>query len=297
MTTCGKTNGVLSIHYAHNYSTFGFKWMNANHDSKGNQDYINQLPPGTYYLKAYVLTVIPVVTKHYGPYAVRTCQSTALNMAPQITTATCSQANGGITGITASNVTGTPFMQWTDSLNRPVGNIHDLATIRPGKYRLKFKDQGSVRHHYYSWYHCSRQWRHYYRPKQAAHRWPATVMRKQDLYAQLQVTNGDTYQWTNTATNQVAEQFCDVYNLAAGSYQLTGNQCNRLLTICNRCCTRLQRLRISALPQHHCRKAFCNQNNGFVTVNSFSQDQSQYAFRWVNQNTGVIAGNRHQPEH
>jgi len=194
--TCGKTNGVLS-----NYSTGvdGFKWLNAKYDSIGNNYFINQLPAGTYYLKGFILSDISC-NKIYGPYTINNLSGPTLNMLPLITTATCSHANGSITGITATNVSGTPYIQWTDDLNRPVSRLIDLVNVLPGKYRLKFKDQSTCDTITTPWYIV---------PDKDA----ITIDKSRYVIdscncnaatgsiTKLQVTNGDTYQWTNTTTN------------------------------------------------------------------------------------------------
>lgn len=282
--TCGKTNGILSTYSS---GTYGYKWMDANYDSVGSNYYANQLPAGAYYLKAYVLTDTSC-NKIYGPYTIRNLSGPTLNMAPQITATTCSQANGSITGITATNVTGTPFIQWIDSMNRPMGNNYGLLNLLPGKYRLKFKDQGSCDTIITPWYIVPDKGTIIIgqgRLLTAASNCNAST----GSITQLQVTNGDTYQWTNTSTNQVVGNAVDVYNLAAGSYQLMVTNaagCSKSLSVVVPTAT----FKDISVTSASFGNAFCNQNNGFVTVNSFSQDQRLYTFRWINQSTGLAAG-------
>jgi len=282
--TCGKTNGVLT-----NYSSGvdGYKWLNANYDSIGNNYFINQLPAGTYYLKGFMLAD-PSCNKIYGPYTINNLLGPTLNMLPVINPATCSQANGSITGITAVNVTGTPYIQWTNDLNRPVGSSLDLVNVVPGKYRLKFKDQGTCDTITTPWYTI-------------ADNGAITINKTNALIGasdciaatgsitQLQVTNGDTYQWTNTATNQVVGNSTDVYNLAAGTYQLkvtNATGCSQSISI-DVPPAAFKGIGVTATT---IRNAFCNLNNGFVTVDKFNQDPGQYSFRWINQSTGAPVG-------
>lgn len=282
--TCGKTNGVLSI-YSSGFE--GYKWLNANYDSIGNNYFINQLPAGNYYLKIFMLSDTGC-NKIYGPFTINNQSGPTLNMLPQITPATCSQANGSITGITAINITGTPYIQWTDGLNRAVSSSLDLLNVLPGKYRLKFKDQSSCDTIITPWYTMS-------------DRGAITIDKSRYVIqasncnaatgsiTQLQVTNGDTYEWTNTSTNQVVGNSVDIYNLAAGSYQLkvtNATGCSQFITVA----VPLATFKNISVTSSSLRNAFCNQSNGFVTVNSFSQDQSLYTFRWVSQSTGVTAG-------
>ncbi|MDH7460596.1 gliding motility-associated C-terminal domain-containing protein [Chitinophagaceae bacterium 26-R-25] len=282
--TCGKTNGYINTNSSSSYS---YKWTNANGDSVGTNYYINQLPAGTYYVTAYMPNDRSC-NKTYGPYTIKNLSGPTLNMAPQINAATCSQANGSITGITATNATGSIFRQWIDSLNRPVGNNYDLLNLKSGKYRFKFKDQGSCDTIISPWYVV---------PDNGA----ITVDQSKQLIEasncnastgsvkQLQITNGETYQWTNTATNQVVGGSPDVYNLAAGSYQLkisNATGCSQSIAVA----VPAAAFKNIGVASSSLKNAFCNQNNGSVTVNSFDQDQKLYSFRWVNQNTGAIVG-------
>lgn len=283
--TCGRTNGILSTNSS---GTYGFKWLNANYDSVGTNYYANQLPAGTYYLKAWILTDTSC-NKIYGPYTINNLSGPTLNMLAQITSATCSQPNGSITGITAINVSGTPFIQWTDTLSRPVGNNYDLLSIRSGKYRLKFKDQGSCDTIFSPWYIV---------PDNGA----ITIDQSRQLtgaskcndatghITQIQVTNGDTYHWINTSNNQVVGNSPDVYNLPPGNYQL--NVTNEIG------CSQSSPVIVVPMATFiditptstTVRNAFCEQNNGFAQVQSFNGDSNLYTFRWVNQNSGVTEG-------
>ena len=282
--TCGKTNGVLSL-YSSGFD--GYKWLNANYDSIGNNYFINQLPAGTYYLKGFMLSDTGC-NKIYGPYTINNLSGPTLNMLPVITPATCSQATGSITGITAINVTGTPYIQWIDDLNRQASRTIDLVNILPGRYRLKYKDQSTCDTIITPWYTV---------PDNGL----ITIDKSRYIITasncnaatgsvtQLQVTNGDTYQWTETTTSQVVGNSVDVYNLAAGSYQLkvtNATGCSQSIPIVVPTAT----FKNIGVTSTSLRNAFCNHSNGYVTINAFSQDHNLYTFRWVNQNTGVIAG-------
>ncbi len=284
--TCGKTNGILSTYSS---GTYGYKWLNGNYDSVGTNYYANQLPAGTYYLKAWILTDTSC-NKIYGPYTINNLSGPTLNMLAQITPATCTQANGSVTGITATNVTGTPFIQWTNSLNQTVGNNYDLLNMMPGKYRLKFKDQGSCDTITSPWYIV---------PDNGA----ITIDQSRQLTGaskcngptgsiqQIQVTNGDTYQWINTGNNQVVGNTPDVYNLPPGNYQLNVTNaigCSKATPVI---VVPMAAFMNIAPVTTSARNAFCAQDNGFIQVKTFNGDPNLYTFRWVNQSTGATAGN------
>ena len=135
--SCGQNNERL-IHTTY----FGFRniWYNNVLDSLGDNSFVNNLSPANYFLKLVSLTDT-ACKKTYGPFTVTNLSGPSLNTNTiQITPATCSNYNGSITGIKAENVTGKTFFKWLDSANNTVGNAIDLLNIRPGKYRLKFKD-------------------------------------------------------------------------------------------------------------------------------------------------------------
>jgi gliding motility-associated-like protein len=216
--SCGQNNGIIVSQAA---ASLSYKWMNANNDSIGNNYFINKLPPGTYYLKAW----IPYDTscnKTYGPYVVQNLSGPSLAGTAQITNATCSQANGSITGITATNVTGTPFIQWVDSLNRPAGNDYDLVNIRPGKYRFKFKDASSCDTIITPWYQV---------PDIGAVTIGVTSTSLRNAFCgmdnglvRVNTFNKDsnlyTFRWVNEASGLTIGSGTALYNLPEGKYLL-----------------------------------------------------------------------------
>jgi gliding motility-associated-like protein len=136
---CGQHNGSLII--PNNTYNLSYAWLNASNDSIGSGLVLNKINPGTYYLQAWI-PYDRSCNKTYGPFVINNLFGATVNTSAAITTA-CDQTTGSITGITASNVTGTPFLQWTDAQGRPVGNSYDLKNVPAGKYQFTFKDAAS----------------------------------------------------------------------------------------------------------------------------------------------------------
>jgi gliding motility-associated-like protein len=139
---CGLANGYIYDLRLSGMGNSKFEWKNELGQVISDRLDIGQLPPGKYTFYATDLTVgctavspTYVLTNQNGP---------SLNTgALQITPTTCGNANGSIKGITASNVTGTPFTQWVNASNQPVSTDYDLLNAPAGTYRFKFKDQGT----------------------------------------------------------------------------------------------------------------------------------------------------------
>jgi gliding motility-associated-like protein len=215
---CGQNDGSISVP---NYNGFlSYTWLNANNDSIGNGDLLNLVFPGTYTLQA-SLPYDKTCSKTYGPFVVNNLSGPTLKTLATITTA-CSQANGSVTGISATNVTGTPFLQWIDAQDRPVGNSYDLQHIPAGKYRLKFKDASTCDTIFTPWYTVNQA------PMPAFDYTRAAIQNDQcELHqgavSNIQVTNlvGPTnYTWYNE-NNAVVSTSPNLQQVGAGTYTLS----------------------------------------------------------------------------
>lgn len=139
---CGLSNGSITGMRLQNIQNSKLEWKNEAGQVISNQVDLYQLPPGKYTFYATDLTV--GCTAVSPTYELINQSGPSVNTgAVQITPTTCGNANGSIKGITASNVTGTPFTQWVNSLNQPVGTDYDLLNVPAGTYSFKFRDQSS----------------------------------------------------------------------------------------------------------------------------------------------------------
>lgn len=275
--SCGQNSGAITASVPGNVAV---KWLNANNDSIGNNSFINNLAPGTYYLKAWI-NFDTSCNKTYGPYVVQNLSGPSLNInSVAITAATCGNSNGSITGITVNNITGTPYIRWVDSLNNFAGNSYDLLNVPAGKYKLKVKDASS----------CDTMITQFFIvPGNGIITIDTTGKRitaskcsgNTGSIQQIKVTGGDTYQWINTANNTVVGTAVNVSNLPSGSYQLVVNNAYG--------CTKNSP--VIVVPQStfipigvtstSARAPFCGKNNGHTRINSFNNDSTKYTFRWI----------------
>lgn len=215
---CGQNNGSISVPDHNGF--LSYKWLNARNDSIGNNALLDKVFPETYYLRA-CLAYDNTCNKTYGPFVVNNLSGPTLNILATITPA-CNQNNGSITGLTATNVTGTPFLEWTDAQNRTAGNSYDLQHVPAGTYRLKFKDAGTCDTIFSPWYTVNQA------VPPAFDYTNVTIQNDQcDLYqgtiSNIQVTNlaGPTsYTWHNE-NNTIVGNTPNLQQAGAGTYTLT----------------------------------------------------------------------------
>jgi gliding motility-associated-like protein len=285
--TCGLPNGSLYF-YNSNYEV-GSIWLNAKGDSIGSDPRISDLLPGSYYLKLFV-SVDTSCNAIYGPFVVTNLSGASLNtdgikLAPSL----CGESNGSITGIKALNVTGTPFTQWLDSLNNPVGNDYDLTGILPGKYRFKFKDEAG----------CDTIVTPFYAVTNEGDITIDTsnkivIASKCEGFSgsiqQIQITGGENYQWINTANNAVAGSSVEVFNLAPGNYQLSVSNsygCSKTTPV-----IRVPQSVFSpvSVTDFTAKNAVCGEDNGSIKLNAFNKDAGLYTFHWADSASAETIG-------
>ena len=276
--SCGLNSGKILSHSASG-SYNKIIWKDAANNTVGNNslDLIN-VGPGQYKLIILDTTYgcgdssnFYTLTNQAGPF---------LNTGNvQITAARCSNNNGSILGITASNVSGVPFIMWVDSLNNPVGNAMDLANVFPGKYRLKFKDASS----------CDTIVTQYYTITNEGIITINTngiVITGSDCGAasgsimQIQVAGATVFQWINAAGSIVGTNI-SLTAVPAGKYILkTSNAFG--------CIAQTDSITVPLLPfipnlgnlQFISQSGKCDRKDGYYIVGNFPNPQL-YSFYWV----------------
>ena len=216
-SSCGLYNGSITNVIA--YGNFNkVIWQDANSNEVGNSLDLFTVSEGQYRL--IVLDTIHGCSDTSEIFTLTNLSGPRLNTANiKIIPATCGNNNGNITGLTASNVNGTHFIQWYDSLNNIAGNNYDLQNVQAGKYRFIYKDAGgcdTIRSPYYV----------------IADSGAITIDTAGMLVIaskcssvsgsiqHIKITGGDTYQWISTFNNTVIGSSADVFDLDAGNYQL-----------------------------------------------------------------------------
>ena len=286
-STCGLNNG--SMYFENNDYNIDNIWLNAKGDSVGSGTEVYELLPGNYYLKLFV-SVDTSCNKTFGPFVVTNLSGASLDIdGIKLASSSCGKSNGSITGIKAINVTGTPFIQWLDSLNNPVGNNFDLKNVLPGKYRLKFKDQTG----------CDTIITPFYL---VVNNGNISIDISDKLISaskcssisgsieQLKVTGGEIFQWINTLDNSIVGSSVNVFNLAPGNYKLkvtNKSGCNNESPVINVPQATFNSITVTNFTS---KNALCGKAIGSININTFDVYSRNYTFRWVDAITNQTIG-------
>lgn len=290
--SCGLFNGAINGIVISNGQNAGWKWINKQGQTISTEMSIGGLGPGTYHFVVTDTTITGgcsdtatfVLTNLSGP--------SLLTDNMRIKDAVCGSDNGSITGITIKDATAAPFINWIDSIGNVVGASLDLVNVKPGNYRLQFKDAGL----------CDTILTTYYTVKNTGSITidtttkmvtPANCSGTGGSIRNIKITGAETYVWTNTVTGATVGSTADVSNLATGTYQLTAtnpfgcSQTTGPFAVPQTSFIRFDARRWEGIH------ANCNQPNGQIVLDPvyIYSDTSQYTFRWIDSITGGTVGN------
>jgi gliding motility-associated-like protein len=287
--SCGRFNGAITGVYVNYSSNSSSKWINSLGQTIGTKPDITGLGQGTYRFVVKDSSIGGGCTDTASFVLVNQSGPELNMMGMLIKTATCGNSNGSITGITASNTTGTASYRWLDSLNNISGNTKDLLNVPPGKYRLTFKDASS----------CDTIVTPFYVvPDLGAIKidtsgklvTQSSCSVNTGSITQLTVTGGETFTWTNIATNTVSGNTVNVFNLPAGSYSLQVNNgfgCSKISPVIIVSAAAFSQINVKGFSAAD---AFCNKASGFIRIDSFSKSSAGYQFIWTDSISGLIKG-------
>jgi gliding motility-associated-like protein len=206
----------------------------------------------------------------------------------RINHATCGSANGSISNLSASNVTGTPFIQWMDIANKPMCNSYDIQNIPAGKYRFKFKDQSGADTLFSDYFIVERIEEVIINTDNKIIS-PAGCNSEGSI-RNIQVTGADFYKWINVGTSGTAGTEHSLKAVPAGQYQLTAGNTHG----CSVSSPVLTIPQVSFIPISvtgiQSRNAVCGENNGSIRITRFDNDSAGYSFRWIDSVTGKVSG-------
>lgn len=285
--SCGLNNGrILNHSLSGTYNKV--YWKDASGAIVGNQSDLLNVGPGQY--KLVILDTTYGCGDSTAFYTLTNQSGPSLNTAAaQITPSVCGNNGGSITGITASNFTGTPVIRWVDSMNNLVGNTLDLVNIPAGRYRLKFKDGGNCDTIITSFYTVPNNG-DIQIDTTARIISPAKCSGTGGSIRDIKVASGTIYEWRNVATNTIVSTTIDALNLPAGNYQLTVRNnfgCTKTSVIFTVPQANFIPFGISFMKTY---LAFCGLPNGSIRPETFIGDTSQYSFRWVDSSTNQTIG-------
>lgn len=287
--SCGMNNGrITDLYLSGSYNKI--TWKDSSGNVVGNTQELLNAGPGQY--KLIILDTVQGCGDSTQYYTLRNQAGPSLQLDNvQISPAACGSPSGSIKGITATGSTGTVRVNWIDSLNNVVGSGFELKNVRPGKYRLRFKDDGG----------CDTLFSPFYTIANAGEIRidttgkivsPAKCSGNTGSIQNISVSGGDSYEWKNTVTQATVGTSAALSGLPAGTYQLTVSN-NEGCSQESAPITVPQATFLSLSVQVWTSKAAgCGQPNGQIDAQAFSRDTSLYTFRWVDSASSRTVGSR-----
>jgi gliding motility-associated-like protein len=172
-------------------------------------------------------------------------------------------------------------------LNNIVGNAADLLNIRPGKYRLKFKDGSACDTIVTSFYVVGINGLITIDTSNMLIT-PSKCSGNTGSIQQVLVTGGQNFTWTNGSV--AMGHAPDIFNLPAGSYILAVSSsfgCFKTSPVIIVPASGFSPINVTAVSRGD---AVCNQNNGFAHILSFNRDTVGYTFSWRDSVTSQVMG-------
>lgn len=288
-SSCGRATGSIQGLIVNNSANATMEWKNSQFQVIGQDRDIFNLLPGKYYFIVKDITV--------GGGCADTTEFDLVNQSGpslildnlSINAATCSNANGSITNLSTTNVTGAPLIQWLDSLNNPIGNSLDLLNVPAGKYTLKFKDESG----------CDTIITPYYTigsigvitidtiGKLIS---PSSCTVSTGAIENIKVTGATGYQWRNTATNNIVGNSLLLSGVAPGNYQLTATNntgCSAVSPVINVPPASFNPINVT---QFYSADAICGEPNGMIVITHFNKNEDDYTFEWIIKSNGQSIG-------
>lgn len=202
--------------------------------------------------------------------------------------ATCGNANGSITGITLSNITGTARYWWVNAAGATVSTTADLLNAVPGTYRLKVKD-GSNCDTLFSPVYVVTDKGGVQLDSAALSVSPTGCTRLSGAITGMKITGATSVEWRNVTTGAVAGNTPDISNLPAGSYQLTATNSAYGCTVRSYVYVVAQAppMPIEVL-QDSTKQATCGGKNGSIKLMQFSNNAALFTFKWLKDSVSVV---------
>jgi gliding motility-associated-like protein len=213
---CGQNNGAFKYQAPFD-PTASYVWLKGGDlvcPNFATTNPFSGLAPGAYTLQV-ALNQDGNCFAQYGPIVLANQTGPSLDVSGvQVVSTTCSRNNGGISGITYQNATGTVYIGWEDSSGHVIANGPNLINAPAGLYRLAFKDGGPCDSIFTNWYRIPDLGTITY-DTSAMVITPSTCDATNGAITGISSTNATTFNWTNGANTE------DISTLAAGMYTLT----------------------------------------------------------------------------
>lgn len=285
--SCGRNNGsITGIRLTDaEFSTRG--WFNdAGTLVSSSTDLINAAP-GKYKL---------VVKDNSGAcgdstvyFTLNIVPSPAMNTAgASVTDASCGNANGSITGITLSNITGTARYWWVNATGAIISTNANLLNATPGSYKLKVRD-GSNCDTLFSPTYTITDKGSVQLDSSSILISPTGCNKITGAIRGMKITGATTLEWRNITTGAVVSSTADVTTMPAGSYQLTATNStyNCVIKSYVYVIPQAPPMQIGVL-QDSTKQATCGGNNGSIKLTQLSNNTAWFTFKWLRDSVSVV---------
>jgi|GEM_PF-4203448 len=285
--TCNKMSG--SITYSSKFpADYLFWWTNPGGNATDTNAYrIDTLDPGNYTLNIQRVNYDSSCTSTYGPYNIVKVPGISFDATNlTIRNASCNSSNGSIVNMMIANQKGNVNYQWVDSTGKVAGTGIDLLNIPGGSYRLQCKDESGCDTFYSAYFQVINEGVIGIDTSNLLVK-AATCKGPDGFIKNIVISNANSYQWVNIATNTTVGNTVDIANLAAGNYQLNLNNalnCKTQTNIINVPQSVFDTVHVTGSTKED---AHCNLINGFVNLTSFDKDTLLYTYEWIDKATGT----------
>ncbi len=204
-----------------------------------------------------------------------------------ITASNCGGNNGSIKGISILNLqTNDIRYEWKDNQNRIISNELDLLNQPSGKYSFTYSEEGG----------CPSNTIFYDIPDHGnitiielyANVTPSGCTTSSGTVTSLTTIGAETRYWTRIEDNATVSTELDLRSQAAGSYQLTATNtfgCEKKSSIFIIPKAHFANIQVTGTAVTN---AFCEQKNGSVTVNGFTNISAVSSYEWINNTNSII---------
>lgn len=285
--SCGKNNGsITGIRLTDaEFSTRG--WFNEAGSLVSSTTDLTNAAPGKYKL---------VVKDNSGAcgdstlyFTLNIVPSPAMNTATAtVTDASCGNANGSITGITLSNITGAARYWWVNAAGATVGTTGDLLNAVPGTYRLKVRD-GSNCDTLFSPFYTITDKGSVQLDSSSLIISPTGCTKITGSIKGMKITGATTLEWRNVSTGALVSNTADLTNAVAGSYQLTASNSTFNCTVKSYVYVIAQAppMPLTVL-QDSTKQATCGNNNGSIKLTQLSNNTAWFTFKWLKDSITIV---------
>jgi len=278
--TCNLPNGSIKGIRLNGMAFSSSLWINDQGASFGSFADLNNVPPGNY--KMVVLDLSGSCGDSTGWLTIKAVPAPALNTAAAVVTdATCGNANGSINSISWINTQAPLAFRWEDANGNTVAVTAAFANQKAGSYRLKLKDGSTCDTLVSPWFDIKDLGAVQLDTTQVTVK-DAGCTKNNGSIIGLKISGATQWQWVNTNNGATVSTNTDMYNLGTGTYRLravnTVYGCTQESPVYTVAIAPPLPLSVNTVTVTD---ATCNNNNGSVNIQSFTNNPALFSFTWL----------------